>query len=109
AADGELLTRWIEFGAVSPNMHDENACVGGDASKKASIWSSPDAMAAWREYALLHTRLLPYFVALDVEAHATGAPMMRHVFLEHPDRADWADVDDAFYLGPALLAAPVVK
>src|SRR5262249_61464315 len=48
-------------------------------------------------------------VGRGVEAHATGARMMRHVFLEHRDRADWADVDDAFYLGPALLAAPVVK
>jgi alpha-D-xyloside xylohydrolase len=109
AADGELLTRWIELGAVSPNMHDENACVGGDDAKKASIWNSADAMAAWREYALLHTRLLPYFVALGQEAHATGAPMMRHVFLDNPGRADWAGVDDTFYLGPALLAAPVVR
>jgi alpha-D-xyloside xylohydrolase len=106
AADGELLARWIEFGATSPNMHDENACVGG--GDKATIWTSPDAMAAWRTYALLHTRLEPYFVGLGAEAHATGAPIIRHVFLEHPDRADWAGVDSTFYVGPALLAAPVV-
>jgi len=30
------------------------------------------------------------------------------VFLEHPDRPDLADVDDAYYLGPALYVAPVV-
>jgi hypothetical protein len=33
---------------------------------------------------------------------------MRHVFLENPDRIDLAGVDDAYYLGPALLVAPVV-
>jgi hypothetical protein len=66
-------------------------------------------MDAWRMYALLHTRLEPYFVALGAEAHATGAPIVRHVFMEHPDRVDWAGVDDTFYVGPALLAAPVVQ
>jgi alpha-D-xyloside xylohydrolase len=108
AADGELLTRWIEQGAATPNMHDENACVGGDSSAKASIWTSPDAQAAWKTYARLHTRMAPYFVALGRLAHETGAPIMRHVFLEHPERADWSGIDDAYFLGPALFVAPVV-
>src|SRR5262249_25028367 len=41
AADGELVTRWIQVGALEPDMHDEDACVGGGA--KASIWTSTDA------------------------------------------------------------------
>ncbi len=107
-ADGELLARWIEEGSMEPDMHDENACVGSDASAKATIWSSPDAQAAWKTYARLHTRLQPYYVALSTLAHETGAPIIRHVFFENPDRADWAGVDDAYYLGPAFLVAPVV-
>src|SRR4051794_29176802 len=89
-------------------MHDEDACAlwNGD---KGSIWSSPDAQAAWKEYARLHTRLFPYLYSLAKEAHETGAPLMRHVFFEHPDRPELARVDDEFYLGPAILAAPVVK
>ncbi len=110
AADGELLTRWIQQGAMSPNMMDQNACVmARDDGEKASIWTSPEAMDSWRRYARLHTRLLPYFRALAAEAHATGAPHMRHLFLEHPDRADLRAVDDTYYLGPALLVAPVVR
>src|SRR5207244_2910362 len=72
-------------------------------------WSSPDAQAAWKTYARLHTRLQPYFLALAKSAHETGVPAIRHVFLEHPDRPDLASVDDEFYLGPSLLVAPVVK
>ncbi|HXU68792.1 MAG TPA: TIM-barrel domain-containing protein [Polyangia bacterium] len=105
-ADGELLTRWIEAGSMSSNMHDEDACSGG--SGKATIWSSPDAQTAWRTYARLHTRMLPYFVALAADAHATGAPVVRSPWVMHPERRELAPVGDAFYVGPSLYAAPVV-
>lgn len=109
-ADGELLTRWIELGAMSSNMQDQDACaLNRDGGRKASIWSSPDAKAAWRTYARLHTRLFPYLESLAHEATRTGAPTMRHLLFEHPDRADLASIDDTFYFGPALLVAPVVK
>jgi len=108
AADEELLVRWIEFGALTPNMQDQDACEGGEAGKKATIWSSEAARDAWRRYARLHTRLFPYWYTLAQAAHATGAPIVRHMFLEHPETPALRGVDDAFYVGPALLAAPVV-
>ncbi|MCU1283559.1 MAG: Alpha-xylosidase [bacterium] len=107
AADGELVARWIEAGSMSSNMHDEDACSGG-GGPKANIWTSPDAQAAWRTYARLHTRMLPYFLALAAEAHQTGAPVVRSPWLMHPERRELAPVDDAFYVGPSLYAAPVV-
>jgi alpha-glucosidase (family GH31 glycosyl hydrolase) len=105
-ADGELLARWIQAGALQSNMHDEDSCTGG--SGKATIWSSTDAQSSWRAYAGLHTRLFPYLYTLAHEAHATGAPVIRHLFFEHPDRPELAAVDDEYYFGPALLVAPVV-
>lgn len=108
AADEELLTRWIQQGAMGSNMMDQNACVGGSSAAKASIWKAPAAKEAWRAYARLHTRLFPYLYTLAHEATATGAPVMRHVFLEHPERPELADVDDAYYVGRALFVAPVV-
>jgi alpha-glucosidase len=107
AANGELVARWIEAGSMSSNMHDEDACSGGNGPK-ANVWTSSDAQSAWRTYAKLHTRLFPYFQALAKQANATGAPVVRSLYLEHPDRPELAPVGDAFYVGPALLAAPVV-
>ncbi|HVK83305.1 MAG TPA: TIM-barrel domain-containing protein [Kofleriaceae bacterium] len=108
AADGELLARWIQQGALSPIMQDQSSCVGGDAGAKANLWRSTDARAAWFTYARLHTRLAPYLYTLGKQANETGAPIMRHVFLEHPDRLDLASEDTAYYLGPALYIAPVL-
>ncbi len=108
AADGELLTRWIQVGAMMSNMQDQNACNGSVDGEKASIWTSPDAYDAWKTYARLHTRLFPYFYQLAIEATQTGAPVARQLFLEHPDEPELAAVDDAWYVGPSLLVAPVL-
>ncbi len=108
-ANGELVARWIEAGAVSPDMHDEDACSDAmDTGHKASIWSSPDAQDAWRTYAKLHTRLFPYLYTYAHEAHATGAPIMRAMFLEHPELDGAAQIGDTYYFGRSLLAAPVM-
>jgi alpha-glucosidase (family GH31 glycosyl hydrolase) len=105
-ANGELLARWIEAGAMSSDMHDEDACSGGGT--KATIWSAPEAQTAWRTYAKLHTRLGPYMSALAVHAHDTGTPVVMSPWLVHPERRDLATVDSAFYFGPSLYAVPVV-
>ncbi|MEI8255196.1 MAG: TIM-barrel domain-containing protein [Deltaproteobacteria bacterium] len=110
AADAELVTRWVEQGSMSSNMQDQDACSGAlDTGPKASIWNSVDVQRAWFEYGRLHTRLFPYLYTLAHQAHASGAPVMRHLFLEHPDHAELAGADDTYYLGPALFVAPVVQ
>jgi len=107
AADEELLTRWIQQGSMSSSMQDQNACVG--AGSKASIWTAPAARLAWATYARLHTRLFPYLYTLAHEASATGAPVMRHPFLEHPDDLSLRAIADAYYLGPSIYVAPVLR
>jgi alpha-glucosidase (family GH31 glycosyl hydrolase) len=109
AANDELWVRWIEVGASMPNMQDQNACVGVKRQwRKTNLWKSQRVLDAYRRYARLHTRLFPYFYTLSREAHLTGAPIIRHLFLEHPNDLALASVDDAYYLGAGLLVAPVV-
>ncbi len=109
AADAELLIRWIQAGSMTVGMQDQDACVGSDSSLKASMWNSPEVMAAWAEYARLHTRLFPYLWELTTQASMYGVPPVRHLFLEHWDQPELRAIDDAYYLGPALLVAPVVE
>jgi alpha-glucosidase (family GH31 glycosyl hydrolase) len=90
------------------DMHDENACANDvDGVPKATIWTSPDAMSAWNTYAKLHTRLFPYLYANALEANRSGAPQQRSLFFEFPDPS-LAHIDDEFFLGDAILVAPVV-
>ena len=107
AADEELLVRWIQQGSMTPNMQDQDACLGGTGDK-ANIFDDPLARQAWQTYARLHTRLFPYLYTLSHVAHETGAPIIRHVFLEAPGLPH-VSIDDAYFLGPAIMVAPVVE
>ncbi len=109
AADEELLVRWIQQAALTPNMQDQDACVGANRRSKASIWNSVLARKVWRKYARLHTRLFPYVYTWANQAAQHGEPLMRPLFFEHPDRPELAAIDDAYYYGPAFVVAPVVR
>ncbi|MBS2024858.1 MAG: glycoside hydrolase family 31 protein [Deltaproteobacteria bacterium] len=109
--DKEMFLRWAEVGAVSVMMLNDTACatLAGTPKQKWTLWSDAETTQTYGAMARLHTRLQPYFRALAMDAHAHGTPLMRHFFLMFPQRAESWDIDDAFFLGPALLAAPVVR
>ena len=109
--DKEMLVRWYEMSALSPMMHDEDACsnpIGGNRVK-ARLWDDVETQDIYRTSASLHTRLAPYSRALAVQAHATGIPLTRHPFLLFPSSPEAWTVEDTFFIGDALYAAPVVR
>ncbi|HTM69247.1 MAG TPA: TIM-barrel domain-containing protein [Candidatus Binatia bacterium] len=109
-ADKEVYLRWAAFGALSVDMHDENACAGAkDGAKKWTLWNDAETTAIYGTYARLHTRLFPYLYAAADEAVRTGMPVMRHPLLMHPERPEAWDAVDEYWFGPALYAAPVVR
>ena len=109
--DKEVYLRWVEFGAMSPLMMEQNACSHptGEAREKWKLWNDDETIAVYAAMARIHTRLSPYFDMLAREANARGIPIMRHPFLYHPHEPEaWID-SDSFYLGPSLFTAPVVR
>lgn len=108
--DKEVYLRWAQVGAVSPIMMDQNACVAATGRReKWTLWSDAETVEVYGKMARLHTRMQPYFLVLAKESNRSGAPIMRHPFLMHPRVPEVWSIDDAFFLGPALYAAPVVK
>ncbi len=57
----------------------------------------------------LKYRLLPYIYTYAREAHETGLPLMRPMFLEYPADMETFSTDAQFMFGSELLVAPVVK
>jgi len=110
-ADKEVYLRWTEFGAFSPDMHDENACEGAaeGAPPKWTLWSDAETTEVYGRYARLHTRLVPYIHAAAREAEMTGMPIMRHPILTHPREPEAWAVQYEYGFGPALYVAPVVR
>jgi alpha-glucosidase (family GH31 glycosyl hydrolase) len=109
-ADKEVYLRWTEFGALSTDMHDENACAAAPQGQtKWTLWSDEETTRVYGDYARLHTRLFPYTYAAAKEATLTGLPIMRHPMLLHPAEPEaWKSEFDYWY-GPSLYVAPVVR
>jgi alpha-glucosidase (family GH31 glycosyl hydrolase) len=103
----EVCSRWLAFSAFTPIME-----VG--PTRNVGFWNAPrppvyDAtlIATWRLYARLHDRLADYSYRQAEEAHRTGMPIVRPLFLVDPAApAAWTNWWTYLY-GPDILVSPV--
>ncbi len=105
--DKELYIRWFEQTALSSVMQ-----VGDSSSQMpweflASNGRDQATLDLYRSYARLHLRLFPYLYTHARAIARDGRPIMRPLGLAYP--ALGAHPNDAYLLGDALLAAPVVE
>jgi alpha-glucosidase (family GH31 glycosyl hydrolase) len=103
----ELLTRWVQLGAVSGVMRTERDGIAIPTYVRPQV-DDPDQVANWRRYTKLRTQLYPYLAAADREYRRSGMPIMRHLLLAYPDDPLAAAREDEFLFGPDLLVAPVL-
>lgn len=103
----EVCGRWLAFSCFTPIME-----VG--PTRNLAFWSMPRApsydtelIAIWRLYARLHQRLADYGYEQAKEAHRTGIPIVRPLFLVDPKSPEaWANWQTYLY-GPDLLVSPI--
>jgi alpha-glucosidase (family GH31 glycosyl hydrolase) len=100
----ELLVRWYEAAVYIPFCR---AHAHLDTGRREPWLYGPGILALIRAALRRRYALLPYFYTLFEEAHRTGMPVARPLWLQFPaDLASYAD-DASFMLGGALLAHPV--
>ena len=104
----ELLTRWVQFGAVSGVMRNQAEGIAIPEKERPQPFDA-DQIANWRRYTKLRTQLYPYIAAAEAAYRDTGIPIMRHLALGWPDDPNAFSREDEFMFGPDLLAAPVLE
>jgi alpha-glucosidase (family GH31 glycosyl hydrolase) len=103
----EVCGRWLAFSALTPIME-----VG--PTRNVAFWNAPRApqyddtlIALWRLYARLHERLRDYSYRQAQEAHRSGMPIVRPLFLADPAHSEaWTNWWTYMY-GPDLVVSPV--
>jgi alpha-D-xyloside xylohydrolase len=103
----EVCARWLAFSAFTPIME-----VG--PTRNVAFWNAPRApeyddvlIATWRLYARIHERLTDYGYKLAQEAHRTGMPIVRPLFLADPAKPEaWKNWWTYLY-GPDIVVSPV--
>ncbi|MBD3408645.1 MAG: DUF5110 domain-containing protein, partial [Ignavibacteriales bacterium] len=104
--DPELMTRWAQFGAMSPvfRLHSTKRF---DAERRPFRFPEP-----WRsamEKAIeLRRSLLPYVYNAARTAHETGVSLVRPRYYDSPDDPNAYRADDHYRFGDDMIVAPVV-
>jgi alpha-glucosidase len=104
-AMSELYTRWMQFGIFNPlsRAHHE-----GDNAVEPWMFGET-AEKNCRAAIELKYQLFPYLYTYARQAHDTGLPIIRGLFMEYPNDEQIAGINDQFMFGEELLVAPVVK
>lgn len=128
---GELHVRWLQFGTFCPLFrahgrtwhlrlpwgwntgqlgHEElRAYTGGAGHPDASELRNPHVEPIVRKYLELRYRMLPYIYTAARDCCDTGLPMMRALWLHHPEDPAAAARGDQFLWGRDILVSPVVE
>ena len=69
----------------------------------------PETIDVYRLYCNLHEKLIPYLVEQGKVSTFSGMPLCRHLFLVTPEDETVWGIDDEYFLGDALLVAPVME
>jgi alpha-glucosidase/alpha-D-xyloside xylohydrolase len=131
---GELYARWHQFAAfcgsfrshgrtwwtrlpwgwggndMGPREHNNtNAPIPPDDRRNIlqSEMNNPVIEPVAKKYSELRYRLMPYTYTLAREARDTGMPLMRAMWLHHPDDERARGIGTQFLWGRDLLVAPV--
>jgi alpha-glucosidase/alpha-D-xyloside xylohydrolase len=120
---GELYVRWFQFSAFCASFRShgrtwhlrlpwgwdtgEPGPVEGRGGPDAGELHNTAVEPICRKYLELRYRLLPYNYSLCREAHDTGLPLMRALWLHYPHDATAVVRGDEYLWGESLLVAPV--
>ncbi|HHD63955.1 MAG TPA: glycoside hydrolase family 31 protein, partial [Desulfobulbaceae bacterium] len=105
--DREVTARWLAFSCFSPIMEVGPTENRGFWNMKQEPHYDKQLIATWRLYAKLHARLQEYSYSCAREAHATGMPIVRPLFLVYPGQKEaWNDWQTFLY-GPDILVSAI--
>ncbi len=93
--------RWLAYSCFCPIME-----VGPTFNK--GPWEIDDTLTSiWRMYAIVHDNLTDYTYQCAKEAHKTGMPVMRPLFLVYPEQQQAWDNWQTYLYGSDILVSPV--
>jgi alpha-glucosidase/alpha-D-xyloside xylohydrolase len=122
---GELYVRWFQFGTFCPSFRAHGRTwhlrlpwgwntgeLGPDEHNRSvdlNELRNPNVEPICRKYMELRYRLLPYTYTLCREAHDTGLPLIRAMWLHYPENDEAITRGDQYLWGRDILVAPVVE
>jgi hypothetical protein len=97
----DLYARWAQFGTFQPilRLHSDH----GDRLP----WDYGAGQESATRFLQLREALVPYTYTLAWQAHQTGLPIVRALYLDYPAQAGAYNHPTEYLYGPDVLVAPV--
>jgi alpha-glucosidase/alpha-D-xyloside xylohydrolase len=125
----ELYVRWFQFSAFCPLFRshgrawqlrlpwgwDQGTPGPLEGAESIRDWPKPQDLhdarveLICRKYLELRYQMLPYIYSTMEQAHRTGLPPMRALWIEWPQDAKAAQIADQYMWGDHVLVAPVLE
>ncbi|CAN5530389.1 hypothetical protein BH09CHL1_BH09CHL1_08630 [soil metagenome] len=111
----ELYLRSAAMAAFCPIMQYHSEYNAGGPPKDRTPWNiarqhnDDRAIDIFRHFVQARAALVPYLMQEGAYAAAEGTPLMRPLFLDHPDDPIAWTIQDQYRFGRSLLVAPVVE
>lgn len=101
----EAYARWVQFGALSSSLR-LHSC-GDNLDRRPWLWGEPfvqSMRAAFR----LRSELFPYIYTSVRQCHDLSLPLLRPMYLAHPECEAAYAHSGQYFFGDHLLVAPIV-
>ncbi|MBD5785615.1 glycoside hydrolase [Cellulosimicrobium terreum] len=105
--DDELVTRWVQYGVLSPIMRLHSA--GNPFTRKEPWTFGPEARDAQVAALRLRHRLVPYLHTMNHRAAREGVPLVQPLYHEWPEQPEAYEARNQYLFGSQLVVVPITS
>ena len=105
--NGDLLTRWLQFGVFSPINRIHSA---SSRFQQKEPWQYNNEIAPVMKSLLkLRHDMFPYIYTMNYRTHADLQPLMQPMYYQYPKCNAAYEVPNQYFFGSELVVAPITE
>lgn len=98
----KVYIRGVQYATFSPSFHDHGSA--------PAPWEQDEyGKENYRFYSRVRYNIIPYLYHYVKVSHDTGIPIMRTLYMYHPNDEKTFTIEDEYYLGDDILVAPIIS
>ncbi|GEO63194.1 alpha-glucosidase [Companilactobacillus nantensis] len=105
--DGELATRWLQFGVFSPinRLHSSNNTFAGKEPWNYRL----DLEQSQEKFLRLRAKLIPYIDTANYQTHEHSVPIVKPLYYDYPNQVEAYSFKNEYFFGSEMLVAPITQ
>lgn len=105
--DGELSTRWLQFGIFSPinRLHSSNNLFSGKEPWNFRL----DYEKAQEKFLRLRVELVPFLDTANYQTAENSVPIVKPLYYEYPEKDEAYKIKNEYIFGSNMLVSPITQ